>query len=116
MPRKVLKDRYDSPEESDEPIQIEMENDKDDLYDEDQFYRESEAIPPAPKLQSGMTKDQRPSDTTFLYATSSIEPPAKSRDSNNLEGIVLFILFALSYYICSCVNCFNVLIVLTFVE
>ena len=46
----MLKDRFDYSTEPDEPQHIDLEQNQDDLYDEDQFYRESEAIPPAPKL------------------------------------------------------------------
>lgn len=91
VPRKVLKDRFDYSNEPDEPQQVDMDQNQDELYDEDQFYRESEAIPPAPKLHrelsnpssSGSNLSEAP---TFAEPSSSANPPLRSRDSNSLEG------------------------------
>jgi hypothetical protein len=72
-----------------------LEPDQDDLYDDDQFYRESEAIPPAPKLQGNPTQN-RPSDTPVLATTSNgLIPTLKT--NNDLEGKCNFVqLFAKS--------------------
>lgn len=84
VPRKVLKDQFDASIEPDEPQQIDMEQNQDDLYDEDQFYRESEAIPPAPKLHRELATSDMP--TSLSEPSSSVNPPLRSRDSNQLEG------------------------------
>jgi len=88
VPRKVLKDRYESPAELDEPQQTEVDPDQDDLYDENQFYRESEAIPPAPKLQGGLSGPSDSPDTV----QSSVVPPTRSKSDSNLEGIFYWVL------------------------
>lgn len=84
VPRKVLKDQFDASIEPDEPQQIDMDQNQDDLYDEDQFYRESEAIPPAPKLHRELATSDMP--TSLSEPSSSVNPPLRSRDSNQLEG------------------------------
>lgn len=84
VPRKVLKDQFDASVEPDEPQQIDMDPNQDDLYDEDQFYRESEAIPPAPKLHRELATSDMP--TSISEPSSSVNPPLRSRDSNQLEG------------------------------
>lgn len=84
VPRKVLKDQFDASVEPDEPQQIDMDQNQDDLYDEDQFYRESEAIPPAPKLHRELATSDMP--TSLSEPSSSVNPPLRSRDSNQLEG------------------------------
>lgn len=84
VPRKVLKDQFDASVEPDEPQQIDMDPNQDDLYDEDQFYRESEAIPPAPKLHRELATSDMP--TSLSEPSSSVNPPLRSRDSNQLEG------------------------------
>lgn len=61
-----------------------MDPNQDDLYDEDQFYRESEAIPPAPKLHRELATSDMP--TSLGEPSSSVNPPLRSRDSNQLEG------------------------------
>jgi len=97
VPRKVLKDRYDSLPEVDEPQQSALDQDQDDLYDEDQFYRESEAIPPSPKLQGALNKEQNPSNkstpTTILHHPTSIVPFLKTSDDTNLEGKYYFFFY-----------------------
>ncbi|XP_041788685.1 uncharacterized protein LOC121603668 isoform X3 [Anopheles merus] len=72
VPRKVLKDRFEAAPEPDEPLQSDLEQDQDELYDEDQFFRESDAAPPgpAPKLQGGPTNG-RVSDVPGYAGTSS---------------------------------------------
>lgn len=50
MPKQVLKDRYESDIEPDEPE--DFEGDFNELYDDELFYKESEAIP---KLYSNTT-------------------------------------------------------------
>lgn len=84
VPRKVLKEQFDEKIEPDEPHQIDMDQNQDDLYDEDQFYRESEAIPPAPKLHRELATSDMP--TSLGEPSSSVNPPLRSRDSNQLEG------------------------------
>lgn len=81
----MLKDQFDASIEPDEPQQIDMDQNQDDLYDEDQFYRESEAIPPAPKLHRELATSDMP--TSLSEPSSSVNPPLRSRDSNQLEGM-----------------------------
>lgn len=92
VPRKVLKEQYDYSTEPDETHQIDLEH-NDDLYDEDQFYRESEANPPAPKLQRELATSEMP---TSMESPSSDIPPMRSRDGGNqLEGIYSILLCVL---------------------
>lgn len=89
VPRKVLREEYDSPSEPDEPHQTDFDPDQDDLYDDDQFYRESEIPPPAPKLQGTLNnKDSRPTDIPAIENSSIAVPPLRSRNDNHngLEG------------------------------
>lgn len=108
----MLKDRFDYSNEPDEPLDPELN--KDDLYDEDQFYRESEAIPPAPKLHrelsnsaglvpavgsaagaggaGGVAGGAGLGGSGDIYDTqeqpsSSANPPMRSREGNHLEGM-----------------------------
>ncbi|XP_055539592.1 protein eva-1 homolog C isoform X2 [Wyeomyia smithii] len=85
VPRKVLKDRFEAAPEPDEPLQSDLEQDHDDLYDEDQFFRESDALPPgpAPKLQGGPSSN-RVSDIPGYMVTSSTPPmpPRSIQDFN----------------------------------
>ncbi|XP_023035943.1 uncharacterized protein LOC6650955 isoform X2 [Drosophila willistoni] len=89
IPRKVLKDRYETAPESDEPQQTELDLDQDELYDEDQFYKESEAIPPAPKLQGAIPNVGMPFDfggnAAGDGASSTLLPPLLSRNDGSLE-------------------------------
>ncbi|XP_055375082.1 uncharacterized protein LOC129607875 isoform X2 [Condylostylus longicornis] len=88
IPRKVLKDRYDTTPEPDEPQQAELDLDQDELYDEDQFYKESEAIPPAPKLQGGLPNNPvgHPLDFPFSeISQSTLIPPLLKRNDKTLE-------------------------------
>lgn len=88
VPRKVLKDRYETAPEADEPQQTDLDLDQDELYDEDQFYKESEAIPPAPKVQGANVGRSFDFDTSNPHeeATSTLLPPLLSRNDANLEG------------------------------
>lgn len=71
----MLKDRFEAAPEPDEPLQSDLEQDHDDLYDEDQFFRESDGVPPgpAPKLQGGPANN-RVSDIPSYVAASSTPP------------------------------------------
>ena len=99
-----MKDRFDTAPEPDEPLQSDLEQDQDELYDEDQFYRESEAIPPgpAPKLQANPSN--RPSETPNLHAPSSIKPPSRTitdlfeENEYSFEGKRYLINFLLLFY------------------
>lgn len=78
MPRKVLKDRFEAAPEPDEPLQSDLEQDQDELYDEDQFFRESDAAPPgpAPKLQGGPTNGRVSDVPGYVGTSSSSSTPA----------------------------------------
>lgn len=81
-------DRFESTPEPDEPLQIDdLEPEQDELYDEDQFYKESDISPgPAPKLQGDLVKKPQSSfDGPIHTVTSSVTPPQRTRDSF-LEG------------------------------
>jgi hypothetical protein len=89
VPRKVLIDRFESTPELDEPLQMdELEPETDDeLYDEDQFYKESDISPgPAPKLQGDLSKKPQRFDVPVFTASSTIAPPQRTRDDSTLEG------------------------------
>ncbi|KAL9892294.1 uncharacterized protein ACN427_007569 isoform 5-T6 [Glossina fuscipes fuscipes] len=87
IPRKVLKDRYETAPEMDEPQQSELDLDQDELYDEDQFYKEDEAIPPAPKLQGAIPNAVYPFDSKmrFRETTTTLLPSILSRNESSLE-------------------------------
>ncbi|XP_030369715.1 uncharacterized protein LOC115620566 [Scaptodrosophila lebanonensis] len=89
IPRKVLKDRYETAPESDELQQGELEFDHDELYDEDQFYKESEAVPPAPKLQGAIPNAGLPYELEPIAIgegqTSTNFPPLLSPNDVTLE-------------------------------
>lgn len=93
VPRKVLIDRFESTPESDEPLQmddLELETDE-ELYDEDQFYKESDMSPgPAPKLQGDLAKKPQRFDSPVYTVTSSVSPPQRTRDDSSLEGTMSF--------------------------
>ncbi|CRL02534.1 CLUMA_CG015194, isoform A, partial [Clunio marinus] len=87
VPKKVLKDRFDTPPEPDEPHQNDVDHDHDELYDDDQFYKEPEAIPPEPKLQGDLAKE-RGTDiipSIITVQSSSVRPPLRNRDDSSLE-------------------------------
>jgi hypothetical protein len=89
VPKKVLKDRFDTPPEPDEPHQNDVDHDHDELYDDDQFYKEPEAIPPEPKLQGDLAKDRSSADiipSIITVQSSSVRPPLRNRDDSTLEG------------------------------
>lgn len=88
VPRKVLIDRFESTPEPDEPLQIDdLEPEQDELYDEDQFYKESDISPgPAPKLQGDIAKKPHRLDGTDFPATSSVSPSLRTRSDSSLEG------------------------------
>lgn len=93
MPRKVLKDVYDSASEQDEPDQMELDGgmDQDELYDDDQYYRENEAIPPAPKLQGDHNRPRGTYPPSHNYTIPSSSAPTTAgapyqRRDENLEG------------------------------
>lgn len=98
VPRKVLKDQFDASVEPDEPQQIDMDQNQDELYDEDQFYRESEAIPPAPKLH----RELATSDTSTIIdePSTSANPPMRSRDSSQLEGNLVENEILFGFFVC----------------
>lgn len=100
VPRKLLIDRFESTPEPDEPLPFDDNelDQEEELYDEDQFYKESDISPgPAPKLQSDLSKKpQQRSDNDPLYTptvSSSISPPQHARDDSPLEGEFLLYLF-----------------------
>ncbi|XP_075147091.1 uncharacterized protein LOC142221302 isoform X2 [Haematobia irritans] len=90
IPRKVLKDRYETAPEPDEPQQSELDLDQDELYDEDQFYKEGEAIPPAPKLQGAIPNAAYPFDFNMRpnEPTTTLMPSILSHNDNNLEDFI----------------------------
>lgn len=89
VPKRVLRDSFDTPPEPDEP-QNDVVQDHDELYDDDQFYKEPEAIPPEPKLQGDLAKDRTkdlPADIVSVHSVpSSVRPPLRNRDDSTLEG------------------------------
>ncbi|XP_059218177.1 uncharacterized protein LOC106082814 isoform X2 [Stomoxys calcitrans] len=87
IPRKVLKDRYETAPEPDEPQQSELDLDQDELYDEDQFYKEGEAIPPAPKLQGAIPNAAYPFDFNMRSnePTTTMTTHILSHNDNTLE-------------------------------
>lgn len=92
MPRKLLIERFESTPEPDEPLPFddnEQQEQDEEIYDEDQFYKESDISPgPAPKLQSDLSKkpQQRFDDPIYPSVSSSISPPQHARDDSPLEG------------------------------
>lgn len=87
----MLIDRFESTPEPDEPLQIDdLEPEQEELYDEDQFYKESDMSPgPAPKLQGDLAKKTPRFDSPVFIATSSVGPPQRTRDDTTLEGTFL---------------------------
>lgn len=83
----MLIDRFESTPEPDEPLQIEdIEPEQEEIYDEDQFYRESDISPgPAPKLQGDLVKKTQSFDGPIYTVSSSASPPQRTRDGS-LEG------------------------------
>ncbi|XP_070496023.1 protein eva-1-like [Chironomus tepperi] len=92
LPRRLLIDRFESTPEPDEPLPYDDNevDQEEELYDEDQFYKESDISPgPAPKLQSDLSKkpQQRPDNDPVFTPTvsSSISPPQHARDDSPIE-------------------------------
>lgn len=86
----MLKERFDYSNEPDEPHHVDMDINQDDLYDEDQFYRESEAIPPAPKLHRELSKSVSEMPFVEPISSSANPPPMRSRDGHQLQGKKLY--------------------------
>jgi hypothetical protein len=88
VPRKVLIDRFESTPEPDEPLQFDdLEIEQEELYDEDQFYKEQDISPgPAPKLQGDLVKKNHREETPVYTVTSSVSPPQRNRDDSSLQG------------------------------
>lgn len=95
VPRKVLKDRYETLPEPDEPKQSEVDLDEDEIYDEDQFYKESEAIPPSPKLQGAVAEGKISSNEKVdtEASSNSYVPTDPTRDKSSLKGEYTAIFF-----------------------
>ncbi|XP_044570151.1 uncharacterized protein LOC26514219 isoform X3 [Drosophila ananassae] len=91
IPRKVLKDRYETLPEPDEPKQSEVDLDEDEIYDEDQFYKESEAIPPSPKLQGAVAEGKISSNEKVdtEASSNSYVPTDPTRDKSSLKENLL---------------------------
>ncbi|KAJ6634771.1 Protein eva-1 like C, partial [Pseudolycoriella hygida] len=53
VPKQILKEVYDFTMETDEPL-VYSSTEPNVIYHDDQFFRESEAIPPAPKVYGGL--------------------------------------------------------------
>ena len=71
-------------------MELDGNMDPDELYDDDQFYRENEAIPPAPKLQGDHSRPRGtspPTNYTIPVSTlpTTVEAPHQRREEN-LEG------------------------------
>lgn len=77
MPRKVLRESYDIPLETDE--QNQQESDYDNDLDEDDGHYNMNAIPPAPKLQGKTVPRTGDANTTQITATKN----ANSNENNN---------------------------------
>jgi hypothetical protein len=101
VPRKVLIDRFESTPEPDEPLQIDdLEPEQEELYDEDQFYKESDISPgPAPKLQGDIEKKLQRFDGPVYTVTSSVSPPQRTRDDSTLEGTFLYSSVLINQYL-----------------
>lgn len=97
MPRKILIDRFESTPEPDEPLPFDDDNEleQEEIYDEEQFYKESESPGPAPKLQSDLSKKPQRIDLDVLstVSSSSLTPPQPARDDSPHGGKCLIIFF-----------------------
>lgn len=86
MPKQVLKDRYESDIEPDE---IEhFDGDENDIYDEDQFYKESEAIP---KLQSNFTRVSVVNISSTMEPDTTQNPIVTQPKGISLEGMYIYL-------------------------
>lgn len=97
MPRKILIDRFESNPEADEPLPFDDDNEleQEEIYDEEQFYKESESPGPAPKLQGDLSKKPQrvDSDVPSTVSSSSLTPPQPAKDESPLNGKCLIIIF-----------------------
>jgi hypothetical protein len=86
VPRKLFIDRFESAPETDEPLPFDdNEQELDEVYDEDQFYKESD---PAPKLQSDLSQKPQKYDTQSVsMVSSSISPPQHAHDESSINGM-----------------------------
>lgn len=95
VPRKVLKDRFETAPEPDELKQSEIDLDEDEIFDEDQFYKESEAIPPSPKTQGTVAEGKITSKekvyTEGPASSSSYVPAVPTQDSLKGEYMAIFL-------------------------
>lgn len=82
VPRKVLKDRFETIPEPDEPQQSELDFDDDDFYDENQVYNIPEGVPQVPKGPPVLPIGFEFGDN--FHHTSTLMPPLSQND--NLEG------------------------------
>lgn len=81
VPKQILKDEYDYTTETDEPI-VYSSTETNEIYHDDQFFRESEAIPPAPKVHGGLANVGSANTTSDL----GIKYNAASIDDTVIEG------------------------------
>lgn len=97
VPRKILIDRFESNPEADEPLPFDDDNEleQEEIYDEEQFYKESESPGPAPKLQGDLSKKPQrvDSDVPSTVSSSSLTPPQPAKDESPLNGKCLIIFF-----------------------
>lgn len=82
-------DRFDSTPEPDEPLhndELDLEPEE-ELYDEDQFYKEQDISPgPAPKLQGDLSKRPSSFDIPSTVVSTSVSPPQRTKDESAIEG------------------------------
>lgn len=71
VPRKVLRESFDIPLELDEQNQTESAYEN-ELDEDDAHYKESEAIPPAPKLQGAIPRTETNSTQSITTKGGSI--------------------------------------------
>lgn len=90
VPKQILKDMYDYTTEPDEPI-IYSSTEANEIYHDDQYFRESEAIPPAPKLHVGLENV----GTINTTVGQGIKFNAASFDDAIFEGRVYIAVFVL---------------------
>lgn len=82
VPRKVLRESFDSPLELDEQDHstLAFEN---ELDEDDHIYKESEAIPPAPKLQGAIPR----TNNSHAMTVENIVPFDSISTPNNTDKI-----------------------------
>lgn len=86
VPRKVLKKRYETQIEPDEVQQTQLQPDHDELYDDDQFYRESDGLSTSLKIQSPVHQDTSYSLDTHLRAKNSDSTKFPPTSSHNMHS------------------------------